>query len=578
MRPVPSTKHVLSVTIFLAFAAGSGYLAWKDHRLGEEQIGFATASLKRHQPNLLNYDTVYGEVHAQGRLPQLHTPVFLSLMELSLIPTNYEDLALPFRVGVAPFVFLYLCGMYALLWRQSRSSTISCYVAVLSATVIQTFGNWFWGIGTLASITPQGVLIAFSPLLLLSYLQNAHRSQVVVTFGAIGLCANLHLISAMNLALILLAVHLGRNRFSLQAVIRGVGCAVFFAAGACPYVLYFILLRRSVAAAAGDPAVSSQAVLHALRISELAVLYPELLRSLLNWGLYVAALAVPAGVLLWRLERFRARNLDLWLWMAGMALFVALGLHGLNQALGRVGDSAPPMIDFIQASAWVMLPLYVIFAQALTHLFRIVRRNRRYLRYAFGLFLLIWMLPSENLRLVRHEIYDLATRFLDEADRPMRVQEIDEQDAERNELAAIADWAGSRTDVDAIFVTDQDEFRMLARRGVLVCRDDVRMFYYLAPWSLGEWTDLLLKQYQWLRPPYAPRKLQAAVSALADTDAYRGVPEWYVLLQADPTTSPVAPLQAVPSGRWGTHWRVFRIPLPAKINQTPETSPVLKEK
>ncbi|MBN1555076.1 MAG: hypothetical protein JXA11_10040 [Phycisphaerae bacterium] len=564
MRPVPSTKHVLSVTIFLAVSVGSGYLAWKDHRLSEEQVSFATAAVKRHQPNLMQHDTVYGDVHAQGRLRQLHTPVFLSLMELSLIPTNYEDLTLPFRVGVAPFLFLYLCGMYALLWRQTRSSTISCYVAILSATVIHTFGNWFWGLGTLASITPQGLLIAVAPLLLLSYLQNAHRPQVVATFGAIGLCANLHLISAMNLALILLAVHLGRNRFSLRAVFLGVGCVVFFAVGASPYLMYFIALRRSIAAAAGNPAVSSQAVLYALRNSELAVLYPEMLRSLLNWGLYVAALAVPAGVLLWRLERFRARNLDLWLWMAGMGLFVALGLHGLNQWLGRVGDSAPPMIDFIQASVWGMLPLYVIFAQALTHLFRLVRKHRRYLQYAFGLFLLAWMLPSDNLRLVRHEMYDLATRFLDEADRPMRVQEIDEQDAERIELAAVADWAGSQTDVNAIFVTDQSEFRMLSRRGVLVCRDDIRMFYYLAPWTLSGWTDQLLKQYQWLTPPYAPRKLQTAVTGMANTDAYRGVPEWYVLLQADPTNSPVAPLEIIPSERWGTHWRVLRIPTPAK--------------
>jgi hypothetical protein len=563
MRPVPSTKHVLSVVIFLAFSVGSGYLAWKDHRLSEEQISFATAAVKRHQPNLMKYDTVYGDVHADGRLRQLHTPVFLSLMELSLIPTNYEDLTLPFRVGVAPFVFLYLCGMYALLWRQTRSSTISAYVAVLSTTVIHTFGNWFWGLGTLASITPQGILVAVSPLLLLSYLQNAHRPQVVVTFGAIGLCANLHLISAMNLALILLAVHLGRNRFSPRALFLGVGCVVFFAVGASPYLLYFILLRRSIAAAAGNPAVSTEAVLYALRISELAVLYPEMLRSLLNWSLYVTALAVPAGVLLWRIERFRTRNLDLWLWMAGMALFVALGLHGLNQWLGRVGESAPPMIDFVQASTWVMLPLYVIFAQALTHLFRIVRKHRRYLQYAFGLFLLAWMLPSDNLRLVRHEIYDVSTRFFDEADRPMRVQEIDEQEADRAELAALADWAGSQIDVDAVFVTDQSEFRMMARRGVLVCRDDVRLFYYLAPWMLGDWTDLLLRQYQWLSSPLAPRKLCSAVSSLARTPLYHAVPEWYVLLPADPAATSVAPLREIPSEKWGKYWRVLRVDLQA---------------
>ncbi len=564
MRPVPSTKHVLSITIFLAVSAASGYLAWKDTRLSDEQISFATAAIKRHQPNLFQYDTVYGDIHADGKLRQLHTPVFLSLMELTLIPTNYEDITLPFRVGVAPFVFVYLCGMYALLWRQTRSSTISAYVAILSIAVIQTFGNWFWGIGTLASITPQGLLIAAAPLLILSYLQNAHRSQVVVTFGAIGLCANLHLISAMNLALILLAVHLGRNRFSMRSVILGVGCAVFFVIGASPYLLYFLLLRHSIVTAAGDPAVSVQALFEALHFSDLAVLYPELLRSLLNWCLYIVALAVPAGVLLWRIERFRSRNLDIWLWMLGMAMFVALGLHGLNQWLGRLGDSAPPMIDFIQASSWVMLPLYVIFAQALTHLFRIVRKHRVYLQYAFGLFLLAWMLPSDNLRQARHALYAASTHFMDESDRPMRIQEIAEQKAEERELASIADWAGSQTSINAIFVTDQNQFRMLARRGIILCRDDIRLFYYLAPWMLGEWTDLLLQQYQWLHPPYAPEKLRDAISTFARTPPYQNVPEWYVLLPADSSSSSanLSPLQEIPSDRWGKYWRVFRLPTP----------------
>lgn len=571
MRPVPSTRHVLSVAIFLAVSAASGYLAWKDRHLSEEQVGFATAAVKRHQPDLFRYDTVYGEVNAQGRLRQLHTPVFLSLMELSLIPDNYEDLTLPFRVGVAPFVFLYLCGMYALLWRQTRSSTISAYVAVLSILVLPTFGNWFWGVGTLASITPQGVLIALSPLLILSYLQNAHRPQVAATFGAIGLCANLHLVSAANLAIILLAVHLGRNRFSLSSLVRGVGCAVFFCAAASPYLLYFIALRRSIAAAAGYPPVSSADVLRALDISELAVLYPELLRSLLNWGLYVSALAIPAGVLLWRLERFRVRNLDLWLWMAGMATFVALGLHGLNQWLGHLGDSAPPMIDFIQASCWVLPPLYVIFAQALTHLFRIVQKQRRLLQHAFGLFLLAWLLPSDNLRPVRHGLYDLATRFLEEADRPIRVQEIHDRRAEQAELDALADWAGSRTRLDALFLTDQSEFRMKARRSVLVCRDDLRLFYYLAPWMLREWTDRLLEQYQWLGPPLDSARLVDAVSRLARMPAYRAVSEWYAVLPAHAAGNILPPLEEISSPRWGNWWRLVRIPVSSE--EPPATRP-----
>ncbi len=560
MRPVPSSKHILSIVIFLAYSLGCGYLAWQDDRLSEEQVHFATAAAKRLDPEGLKYDTVYGEIHADGRLGQIHTPVFLALMELSLIPTNYQDLMLPFRVGVVPFVFLYLCGMYALLWRQTRSSTISAFVAILSTAVISTFGNWFWGIGPLETITPQGVVIALSPLLLLTYLQNAQRPQVVLTFAAIGLCANVHLISAVNLALVLLAVHVGRNRCSWRSVVTALVGLVCFILGAAPYLLYFIALRRSVAVGAGDPPVVAQTVFEALRISGTAVLFPEMLSSLLNWGLYVAVLAIPAAILLWRIEQFRSRNIDLWLWMAGVAMFVALGVHGLNQFLAGLFGGAAPMIDFVQAACWVMLPLYVLFAQALTHVFRMVNKHRRHLQYAYAVFLVAWMLPSDNLRPVRHEMYRLATAFLKDADKPIRVQELQERAAERAELLALADWARRETPPDALFLTDQSEFRMNARRSILICRDDFRMWYYLAPWALGDWTDRLIEQYQWLQPPLRPDLLYAKVNELADRPEYRGAGVWYVLLPARGGEENLGRGRWVASEGWGKYWRVLKIP------------------
>ena len=58
MRPVPSSKHILSVVIFLAVAAVSAYLAWEDDRLSPEQISLAAAAAKRNQPDLMPFDSV----------------------------------------------------------------------------------------------------------------------------------------------------------------------------------------------------------------------------------------------------------------------------------------------------------------------------------------------------------------------------------------------------------------------------------------------------------------------------------------------------------------------------------------
>ena len=86
-----------------------------------------------------------------------------------------------FRVGIFPFVLLYLCGMYALLWRQCRSSSIAAFVSVLSIAVIPTFGEWFSGIGTLESITPAGLVMVFSPFLMLCYLRTSKNNKIALT-------------------------------------------------------------------------------------------------------------------------------------------------------------------------------------------------------------------------------------------------------------------------------------------------------------------------------------------------------------------------------------------------------------
>ncbi len=571
MRPVPSSKHVLSVVIFLAVAAISTYFAWEDDRLSPEQISLAAAAAKRHQPDLMPYDSVYGNVNADGRLGQLHTPVFLSLMDMVLIPTGYRDLSLPFRMMVGPVVFLYLCGMYALLWRQSRSSTIAAFVAILSMTIVHTFGRWFWGVGSLGSITPGGLVIAISPLILLSYRQNAHRLQVVLTFAAIGLCANVHMISAVNLALILLLVHLGRGRFSLRSILTGGGGVLFFLLGAAPYLMYLLMLRGSISSLAPDGSqTSAEAVIGALRISGQAILYPEMLKAMLQWALYAAVLVLPAAIMLWRIERFHARDIDLWIWITAVGLFVALGLHGVSQWIGRLWGSGPPVIDFVQASCWVMPALYMLFAQALTYLFRIVRRSRRYLRWACAILLIAWMLPSDNLRFVRHGIYNLTTVFLDEADKPIRVQELQDRARRNAELSALADWARKETDRGAVFITDQEMFRMQGRRSIFVNREDVHYFYYLAPWLLGDWTDQVMRQYHWLSDPLNAKALTAEVNRLAAEKSYEGAPEWYVLLPRRTGTEDVGSLKEIPSEKWGQYWRVFRIPLHRRPASTGE--------
>lgn len=559
MRPVPASKHVFAIVTFLLVAGLFGFLSWYDDNLSDEQLNLAAAAAKRHQPDLMQYDTVYGDVNVNGELRKLHTPVFLALMDTILIPTGYRDMMLPFRVLTGPMVFLYLCGMYGLLWRQCRSSSTAAFVAVLSSTITHTFGNWFWGIGSLASISPQGLVIAVSPLIVLGYLKTARSHKIFLTFGALGICANIHLISAANLALILVLVYMVRNSFRPRAILTGLGGLVCFTIGALPYLMYFLTLRSNIAADfSGDFPV--EGVIRALRISELTVLYPELFHNLLRWSLYAGVLLVLSGVVLWRFHRFRAQDMDVWIWTIIMGLLVALLLHGASQFIGMLLQTDPPYIDFIQAACWVMLPLYVLLAQALTHIFRIVYRGRHYIRWACGALMIAWMLPSDNLRPLRHGMYYAATMFLDESHKPIRVLELKDRSKKDSELKSLADWARQNTDPQAVFVTDQPVFRMQARRSIYVCREDGRHFYYLAPWMLSEWTDQVLLQYHWLRNPVDEIVLITGVDELAASMKFQKVPEWYVLLSAKTGQKKFNRLRPIESEKWGQYWQIYQIP------------------
>jgi len=437
------------------------------------------------------------------------------LMEMSLIPTQYSDLELPFRVGVFPFVLLYLCGMYALLWRQCRSSTIAAFVSVLSIVVIPTFGDWFSGIGTLESITPEGLVTVFSPLLILCYLRTSRLNKTALPFCLIGLCANIHLVAASNLGLVLLIVHLVRNRFKLRAIWESVVGLFFFLVGAMPYLAYFTVLRYHLASEAGNVSVSTTAILHALQISDLDILYPHLLNSLVNWGIYVLILGSLSATMLWRVERFRAQDMDVWLPMVGGGLFVAIVLHGIFQGLGLIWNSVLPLMDFTQASCWVMLPLYVMFAQALTHLFRIVRKNRAYLRWACAAFMIVWLLPSKNLLAFRHLSYALVTSHLEESEKSIRVQELSDRAKEQDELNAIAQWAKIQSDDNAMFMTYNNLFRMKAQRNIFVCREDFRYFYHLSPWLLDEWTEDIELQSRMLANPIRQGQITTEITKIS---------------------------------------------------------------
>ncbi len=558
MRPAPRSRHLLAVLVFAAVAAASGYVAAIDTRLSESQMNIASVAAKRHDKDLFSHDPVF-RGHKNG-LWQFQSPAFQVLMELVLVPSGYQDLTLPFRFLAGIIVMIYLCGMYALLYRQCRSWSISAFVAVLSCKIAWTVEWSYWGVGSLDSIGPAAIVKAFVPMLVLMFLRARDNWNLLLVFACIGLFGNIHLVTSMNLTLILLGVYLGCRRFRPSAWPVAIGCGLAALLGAMLHVLYYIGLCVQMGSAAGS--VSAATVSEAFDIAGLRCLYPGMLKSLLKWLPWVAVLAIPAAAVLSRIERFRVRDLNVWVWFIVTGLFVAFGLQGASQLIGVLNDQPPPVIDFVQAASLIMLPLYALFAQAMTNLFRLVHKRRHTLRWACAVFMIVWMIPSDNVRYVRRLGYDLAASFMNEEDKPRKVQRYRRRRLARKELVCIARWARANTDKDAVFITDSIEFRMLSRRSIVASADDVEYIYYLAPWRLADWTARIRKMNSLLNPSSGradPEALRSFVTALKKEKAFEGAGQWYVILPARAAAQTTGMLRCISKDDWGQHYRLFEL-------------------
>lgn len=550
--------------VFLIVAGSYAYMAALDTHLSDTQINIASAAVKRHQPDLFAHDPIFGA--AEGtELWRFHTPAFQSLLEMVLVPTDYADPTLPFRVLTGIVALAYMCSMYALLYRQCKSWSASAFVAVLSSTVTYTLGRAYWGAGSLASIEPATLYTAIIPLIVLAFLRYSDQWRIVLVFLFVGLCGNLHLVTTMNLTIMLLIVYLGRKRFAPSAWPMAVMCGLFALIGALPYALYYFALTWQMTPP--DTHVSTQAVYMAFAIGKLAVLYPQMLPEALNWGLAVVVLAIPAGATLLKVERYRVRDLGVWVWFVGAGAGVAFGLHGASQLYGAWRGAAPPVIDFVGASRLIMLPLYVLFAHGLTTLFRLVGTHRAPVRWACAALLVAWMVPSDNLRIARRAgrraIYDVAAAVMSDVQEPKRLATLRRRRRGQEELAAIARWARENTGIDAVFITDRIAFRMLARRGIVASRWDVKYVYYMAPWRLDEWTARMKRQNRLLRPSSGSGggedELANFVAELSASPAFRGAQEWYAIIRTNGEATEATTTRPVESGQWGEYYKVYRL-------------------
>ena len=565
MKPLHKPRHLAAVIILTAAAGSYGYLAMHDTRFDASQIRLATVAMKVHSPSLYSHDPVFGD----SGLWRGHSPLFLSVMKMVLAPTGHDDLTLPFRVMAPVLTLVFLLGMYALIYRQCLNWSVSVFIAILSTTVTSVPGHVSWGIGPVAMVTPTGVCLAVLPLLVISFLRNwdyckrpAHESgrrlwRLLGVFAFVGLLGNIELGMSMNIALVLASAYLAGRRFALRAWPVAGACLLVSAAAAMPQFAYALSLRYVMLAR--GPAPPAPVVFEALRQGGLRALFPELAGDMVDWTLSCSLLIMISIAVLFRLDRLKARNLGFWLVMFIASLAVTILGQGIMQLSAALTGHGPVIIDFARAVPLAMLPLYAFTAQTLANLFRLSRRGHT-LRWGCVALTAIWMLPSDNLRVLRHWGYEVGTTFMDQRDKPLRLRKRLRRVQRRAEMQNIARWARENTAVDDIFIADVDEFRMLSRRS-MIAGDDVRWVFYLSPGYLPEWIERTGELRKMLRSSGGKADAEAIYIFATDPQhvpIWRSAKNWYAIIDsdADPKSDR---FETIPGDGWGVHWKLVRI-------------------
>jgi hypothetical protein len=402
-------------------------------------------------------------------------------------------------------------------------------------------------------------VVAVSPLIILAYLKYFNDRRIVLVFLLMGLCGNIDLVSAMNLGLVTLLTFLACHKFNRQAVAVGISSMFLFIVGALPNISHLMLIHAHIAQAIGQAAPPDfQTLMQAFDMSYYEVTYPDLLVPLWQWGLYPLTLAAVSLVVLWRLDKFRSQFIDLWVWMSVSALIVMLVFHAIAMGLAAVfTQRVLPFYIFLQAACWLMLPLYVLFARALTQVFRMLEKKHRHiLRWVMAGIMIGWMLPSDAFRQMRYGMYSAAA-ITPIGQNSLKINDIIERKARRRELANIAQWQRKNC-VNSFVYIDSPKYRLNSGQSVLTCREDFIYYYLFAPAKLTQWMDNLQKDHALLATLSVPELVHDAISR---TKTSPQISETFLVTSNKEVAANPQNLQEIKSDDWGKYWKIFRIPL-----------------
>jgi hypothetical protein len=172
-----------------------------------------------------------------------------------------------------------------------------------------------------------------------------------------------------------------------------------------------------------------------------------------------------------------------------------------------------------------------------------------------GVLIVLWFVPSYNLRLVRHWAEAAVASAMDEDNQPESVQRRRIRQQEDRELLAIADYLRTATAEQTVVVGQDPRLRLWARRSLVVSPADIRYYYYMDAQGLQAWSQRVAEQRRLLEPPAGG---PANVGALRQFAQGYGAEFVVIETKAAAAAAGDAPPWVVsPTGQWGRHWKLL---------------------
>lgn len=172
----------------------------------------------------------------------LHSLTFIIGMRVLNALTGHT--AISIKILLLHKVFIYLLGMYGLLYYLTRRTWVSVLVSILSIVPRFMFDD-HWGIGPVYSSEPKCFVYACVPLIILLFLKYRHdlMAMCLLYFG-VGCLGNIHPGVALNISLLLSFTQLWeRQKIKDKLIYSGLPLVCAFAA-VFPY--FMVELYRGV--------------------------------------------------------------------------------------------------------------------------------------------------------------------------------------------------------------------------------------------------------------------------------------------------------------------------------------------